>query len=90
MGVRASSGLTALTLMIQKMPPVANKALDHFHRTDRPNRKQYFYLHLLEPSLPGQLDAIAKTPMQVCETTYQVINCSKSTIKALDGCAKYI
>lgn len=63
-GVIDSSGQSALTLMIEKMPPVASRALDSFHRTDRPNRKQYFYLHLLEPSLPGQMNIMAKTSMQ--------------------------
>lgn len=65
-GVVDSSGLSALTLMVDKMPPVAKKALDCFHKTDRPNRKQYFYLNLLEPTQPGNNSVLAKTPMQVC------------------------
>ena len=64
-GVCDSSGLTALTLMIDKMPPTAKYALDQYHVTDRPNRKQYFYLNLLEPVQPGLIQHIAKTPMQV-------------------------
>lgn len=63
-GVVDSSGLSALTLMVDKMPPVAKKALDCFHKTDRPNRKQYFYLNLLEPTQPGNNSVLAKTPMQ--------------------------
>lgn len=64
-GVLDSSGLSALTLMIEKMPPTAKVALDQFHVTDRPNRKQYFYLNLLEPIQPGTITQYAKTPMQV-------------------------
>jgi len=64
-GVCDSSGLSALTLMIDKMPPTAKYALDQYHVTDRPNRKQYFYLNLLEPIQPGMIHQVAKTPMQV-------------------------
>lgn len=64
-GVLDSSGLSALTLMIEKMPPTAKVALNQFHVTDRPNRKQYFYLNLLEPIQPGTITQYAKTPMQV-------------------------
>ena len=65
-GVIDKSGLSAVSLMIEKMPPVAKKALDQFHKTDRPNRKQYFFLNLLEPVKPGQHNVFAKTPMEVC------------------------
>lgn len=60
-----SSGLSTLTLMIDKMPPVAYTALDQFHRTDRANRKQYFYLNLLEPVKPGKFSDFTRSPMQV-------------------------
>ncbi|KAJ8306387.1 hypothetical protein KUTeg_016932 [Tegillarca granosa] len=46
-GVMDNYGNKALSWMITKMPPVAMEALNQFHTTDRPNRKQYFYLHLL-------------------------------------------
>uniref|UniRef100_H2ZHL3 Ion transport domain-containing protein n=1 Tax=Ciona savignyi TaxID=51511 RepID=H2ZHL3_CIOSA len=42
------SGQLCMTHMVTKMAPVAKQALDQFHRTDRANRKQYFYLNLLE------------------------------------------
>ena len=64
-GVSDASGLPALTLMVEKMPPVAKIALNQYHRTDRANRKQYFSLNLLEPMRPGEVNVIAKTPMQV-------------------------
>ena len=64
-GVCDSSGLPALTLMIQKMPLVAKEALGQFHSTDRANRKQYFYLNYLETKLPGREKSFAKLPMEV-------------------------
>eukprot|EP00794_Sanderia_malayensis_P005153 gene5153-5803_t len=47
-GVCDDSGMSAMALMIMKMPPVALTALDQFHVKDRANRKQYFYLNYLE------------------------------------------
>ena len=64
-GVCDSSGLPALTLMIQKMPLVAKEALQQFHSTDRANRKQYFYLNYLETKKPGEEISSAKLPMEV-------------------------
>jgi len=63
-GVCDSSGLPALTLMIQKMPLVAREALQQFHSTDRANRKQYFYLNYLETKKPGEERSYAKLPME--------------------------
>ena len=40
--------------MIVKMPPVAKEGLDQLHVMDRANRKQYFYLNLLEPYNSGR------------------------------------
>ena len=60
-----SSGLSALSLMIEKMPPVAQKALNQYHQTDRANRKQYFYLSLLEADLTGNICKVAKSPLEV-------------------------
>ena len=64
-GVCDSSGLPAMTLMIQKMPLVAKKAIGQFHSTDRANRKQCFYLNYLETKLPRQDTSYAKLPMEV-------------------------
>ncbi|XP_071485683.1 uncharacterized protein [Diadema antillarum] len=44
-----NSGHSAMQLMVTKMPHVAMKGMDQFFRCDRPSRKQYFDLHLLEP-----------------------------------------
>ena len=35
--------------MVEKMPGVANKALDQFHVTNRGSRQQFFFLNYLEP-----------------------------------------
>lgn len=59
------NGVTAMSLMIAKMPPVAKEALDQFHSLDRANRKQYYYLNHLEPGKPGKVEHIlAKTPLE--------------------------
>ncbi|XP_070555880.1 transient receptor potential cation channel subfamily V member 3-like isoform X2 [Ptychodera flava] len=58
------NGQPALVLMVTKMPPVAREALDHFHRTDRANRKQFYDLHALEPVDPENTKNIWRTPMQ--------------------------
>ena len=71
-GVCDASGLSAITLMIEKMPPVAKEALNQLHRTDRPNRKQYFYLNLLEPQLPGLTNCFARSPMVVSDNLTHV------------------
>ena len=52
-----------ISLLIEKLPSVALKALDQFHLTDRINRKQYFYLNCLEPC--QEIAGRAKTPLEV-------------------------
>lgn len=65
-GVADDSGMTALVLMITKMPNVAKKALNQFYSTDRANRKQYFYLNQLEPAVPTCMsNGCAKTALEV-------------------------
>ena len=64
-GVCDEHGISAMSLMVSKMPPVAKEALDQFHSLDRANRKQYYYLNHLEPGKPGEREHIlAKTPLQ--------------------------
>ena len=66
-GVCDENGITAMSLMVAKMPPVAKEALDQFHSLDRANRKQYYYLNHLEPGKPGERERehiLAKTPLQ--------------------------
>lgn len=63
-GVVDEFGQPALTLMIQKMAPVAREALDQLHSVDRANRKQFFYLNYLEPLKPGECrKGYAKLPV---------------------------
>ncbi|XP_028415191.1 transient receptor potential cation channel subfamily V member 5-like [Dendronephthya gigantea] len=64
-GVCDENGVTAMSLMVAKMPPVAKEALEQFHSMDRANRKQYYYLNQLEPGKPGEKENIlAKTPLE--------------------------
>ena len=65
-GVGDDCGVSAMTLMISKMPPVAKEALDQFHTTDRANRKQFFYLNYLEPyTTDSRCSTCARSPLQV-------------------------
>uniref|UniRef100_F6VFN8 Ion transport domain-containing protein n=1 Tax=Ciona intestinalis TaxID=7719 RepID=F6VFN8_CIOIN len=59
------SGQLCMTHMVTKMGPVAKQALDQFHRKDRANRKQYFYLNLLETGNTPRQTTLAKTPLEV-------------------------
>ncbi|CAL1548535.1 unnamed protein product [Lymnaea stagnalis] len=57
-----NEGSRAITWMINKMAPVARDALSQFHLTDRPNRKQYFYLNYLVRDKESDLEGKAQTP----------------------------
>jgi len=64
--VADDSGMTALVLMITKMPNVAKEALNQFYSTDRANRKQFFHLNFLEPPVPTCMSSgCAKTALEV-------------------------
>ncbi|KAJ1194008.1 hypothetical protein NDU88_003303 [Pleurodeles waltl] len=81
-----SSGLSCLTLLIVNMPPVASLALDQLHVKDRANRKQYFHINVLEPTVAAlQPDppetqngtselkgSHAKSPLEVIVQTHQL------------------
>ncbi|XP_068094119.1 transient receptor potential channel pyrexia-like isoform X4 [Hyperolius riggenbachi] len=60
--VQDDTGLSCLTMMVLNMAPVALLALDQFHKTDRPNRKQHFYLNYVEPQTSGFGRTEAKSP----------------------------
>ncbi|KAM4027278.1 uncharacterized protein ACNLHF_023083 isoform 4-T6 [Anomaloglossus baeobatrachus] len=60
--VQDDTGLSCLTMMVVNMPPVACLALDQFHTKDRANRKQRFYLNLVEPQTSGFKGTQAKSP----------------------------
>lgn len=65
-----NSGMKPLSWMITKMPPVALDALRQFHSTDRPNRKQYFYLRDLVTDTKKDPKGNSLTPLQ-CATHYK-------------------
>lgn len=65
-----NSGMKPLSWMITKMPPVALDALRQFHSTDRPNRKQYFYLRDLITDTKKDPKGNSLTPLQ-CATHYK-------------------
>ncbi|XP_021345291.1 uncharacterized protein LOC110445166 isoform X4 [Mizuhopecten yessoensis] len=58
-------GNKILSWMINKMPPVAYDALSQYHSTDRPNRKQYLYLHLLVQDREIDPKGDTQIPLQV-------------------------
>jgi hypothetical protein len=60
-----SQGNSVISLLIERLPSVALKALDQFHLKDRINRKQFFYLNCLEPHSEDDGPARAKTPLEV-------------------------
>ncbi|XP_075250241.1 uncharacterized protein LOC142342665 isoform X3 [Convolutriloba macropyga] len=64
-GVVDKSGMSCIVLMARKMSPVAKEALDQFHKKDRANRKQMFYLEKLEHVKPDQEDVAAQSVLQV-------------------------
>ncbi len=47
-GVFDESGLSAIALMIEKMPKIAKEALEQFVYIDRAFRKEHYYLSYLE------------------------------------------
>ncbi|XP_046327907.2 transient receptor potential cation channel subfamily V member 5-like isoform X4 [Haliotis rufescens] len=64
-GVSDNKGQKAITWMITKMAPVASEALKQFRTTDRPNRKQYYYLNLLVQDRKLDPGGHTQTPLQV-------------------------
>ncbi|KAM4027277.1 uncharacterized protein ACNLHF_023083 isoform 3-T5 [Anomaloglossus baeobatrachus] len=70
--VQDDTGLSCLTMMVVNMPPVACLALDQFHTKDRANRKQRFYLNLVEPQTSGFKGTQAKSPLEVIVQSRQL------------------
>ncbi|KAM4704918.1 uncharacterized protein WCC33_009732 [Rhinophrynus dorsalis] len=70
--VQDDTGLSCLTLMVVNMPPVAFLALDQFHIKDRANRKQHFFLNLVEPQTSGFHGTQAKSPLEVIVQSRQL------------------
>lgn len=60
-----SQGNSVISLLIERLPSVALKALDQFHLKDRINRKQFFYLNCLESHRAEDGPTRAKTPLEV-------------------------
>ncbi|KAM3929339.1 uncharacterized protein RB166_007111 isoform 1-T2 [Leptodactylus fuscus] len=70
--VQDDTGLSCLTMMVVNMPPVANLALDQFLTKDRTNRKQHFFLNLVEPQTSGFKGTQAKSPLEVIVQSRQL------------------
>ncbi|XP_069585093.1 transient receptor potential channel pyrexia-like [Ranitomeya imitator] len=70
--VQDDTGLSCLTMMVVNMPPVACLALDQFHTKERANRKQHFYLNLVEPQTSGFKGTQAKSPLEVIVQSRQL------------------
>ncbi|RUS78045.1 hypothetical protein EGW08_014184 [Elysia chlorotica] len=64
-------GQRAITWMITKMAPVAHEALNQFHMTDRPNRKQYFSLNHLVRDKAHDPEGNAISPLHTVVTYRQ-------------------
>lgn len=64
-GVTDDKGMSAVTWMITKMPPVASQAFDQFHVKDRPNRQQLFYLNFLVQDREKDPRLHTQTPLAV-------------------------
>ncbi|XP_059144999.1 uncharacterized protein LOC131932143 [Physella acuta] len=60
-----NDGTRAITWMINKMAPVAYEGLKQLHLTDRPNRKQYFYLNYLVRDKEKDVDGYVQTPIHI-------------------------
>ncbi|XP_065646900.1 uncharacterized protein LOC124812268 [Hydra vulgaris] len=65
-----SSMMTAMVLLIQKMPSVALVALDQFHHINRATRREYFYVNCLVPPIKDS-NCFAKSPLEVAVETNQ-------------------
>ncbi|KAI7806084.1 hypothetical protein IRJ41_025892 [Triplophysa rosa] len=61
-GVQDSEGQLCITAMIAKMSPVADLAMSQFHVKDQMTRKQFYYLHLIEPQTVNKDDTKASDP----------------------------
>ncbi|XP_072007308.1 uncharacterized protein [Engystomops pustulosus] len=70
--VQDDTGQCCLTMMVVNMPPVAIQALDQFHVTDRANRKQRFFLNLVEPHTSDFKGTQAKSPLEVIVQSRQL------------------
>ncbi|KAL5020931.1 hypothetical protein ScPMuIL_000086 [Solemya velum] len=65
-GVSDDRGQKTITWMITKMPQLyAMEALNQFHSTDRPNRKQHFHLNYLMQDREKDKEGFTQTPLQV-------------------------
>ena len=59
-GVFDETGLSALALMIEKMPNIAKESLEQFVSIDRAFRKEYYYLNYLEHDPTTWMDLEAR------------------------------
>nr|AAI70078.1 XCAT2 protein [Xenopus laevis] len=64
-GVQDNTGQSCMTLLVMNMPPVALLALDQFFIKDRANRRQHFYLNLVQPRTTDFSGSQAKSPLEM-------------------------
>eukprot|EP00079_Xenopus_tropicalis_P019808 XP_012809940.1 PREDICTED: transient receptor potential channel pyrexia-like isoform X1 [Xenopus tropicalis] len=64
-GVQDNTGQSCMTLLVMNMPPVALLALDQFYIKDRANRRQHFYLNLVQPRTADFQGSQAKSPLEM-------------------------
>ena len=64
-GVYDNLGNSALSLLIEKIPEVALKAMDQFHSVDTINRKEFYFLNYLEGTKLKEEKTPARTPLEI-------------------------
>ncbi|OCT75011.1 transient receptor potential cation channel subfamily A member 1 isoform X1 [Xenopus laevis] len=64
-GVQDNTGQSCMTLLVMNMPPVAFLALDQFFIKDRANRRQHFYLNLVQPRTADFDGSQARSPLEM-------------------------
>eukprot|EP00794_Sanderia_malayensis_P013784 gene13784-15226_t len=87
-GVFDESGLSAMSLMIEKMPKIAEEALEQFMDIDRAFRKEYYYLNYLEqdPSSWKNCDEMKKHKKDVKKQGMKVRLCPTTPLKVAVNC----
>lgn len=82
-GVFDQSGLSAVALLIEKLPKVAHEALQQFVTIDRAFRKEYYYLSYLEsdPAEWKDLEAMKKHKKEMRKDGIKVKLCPTTPLK---------
>ncbi|XP_065055117.1 uncharacterized protein LOC135683708 [Rhopilema esculentum] len=90
-GVFDESGLSAVSLLIEKMPKVAKDALEQFVNIDRAFRKEYYYLGHLEhdPSEWKDLEEFKKHKKMMKKDGIKVRKCPTTPLKVAVRCQEF-